>query len=113
MYKRVYLSYKCNLSIIRSNAFVFSISLVNYKRILIILHNHLVNNVRYRLKCGVPIMRYIMTIIWSLLISLALAFVLTSMAGDPFILSEALILAVVFVVIIAFLGDGVLKEESK
>lgn len=53
-----------------------------------------------------------MTIIWSLLISLALAFVLTSMAGDPFILSEALILAVVFVVIIAFLGDGVLKEES-
>lgn len=54
-----------------------------------------------------------MTIIWSLLISLAISFVLTSMAGDPFIISEAVILAVIFVVVIVLLGDGVLKEESK
>ena len=60
-----------------------------------------------------PYMRYIMTIVWSLLISLTLAFVLTSMAGEPFILSEAIILAVILVVVIAIMGDGVLKEKSE
>lgn len=54
-----------------------------------------------------------MTIVWSLLISLTLGFVLTSMAGEPFIVSEAVILAVILVVIIGIMGDGVLKEKSE
>ena len=58
-------------------------------------------------------MRYIMTIIWSLLIAFAVAYVLTSMAAEPFVISEAIILAAVFAVLIFFMGDVVLKEKSE
>lgn len=59
-----------------------------------------------------PNMRYIMTIIWSLLISAAVTYVLTSMAGEPFVLAEAGILAVIFMVIVFIMGDVVLKEKN-
>ncbi len=58
------------------------------------------------------VMRYIMTIVWAVLISAAVSYVLTSMGGEPFVLSEALILSAVFVVAAFILGDGVLKEKS-
>lgn len=57
-------------------------------------------------------MRYIMTIIWSLLISFAVSYVLTSMAGEPFVVAEAVILAAIFAIITFFMGDVVLKEKS-
>lgn len=57
-------------------------------------------------------MRYIMTIIWSLLISTAVTYVLTSMAGEPFVISEAIILAIVFMVAVFLMGDTVLKEKE-
>ncbi|GGN60358.1 MULTISPECIES: DUF2929 family protein [Oceanobacillus] len=57
-------------------------------------------------------MRYIFTIIWSLLISAAVTYVLTSMAGEPFILSEAVILAVIFMIVTFLMGDVILKEKK-
>lgn len=57
-------------------------------------------------------MRYIMTIFWAVLISTAISYVLTSMGGEPFIFSEALILAAVIIVGVFALGEGILKEEK-
>lgn len=54
-------------------------------------------------------MRYIMVAIWSLLISTAVSYVLTSMGGEPFNFVLTLILAGIFTVAIILLGDGVLK----
>lgn len=64
------------------------------------------------LECGVPNMRYIMTIIWSLLISFAITYVLTAMAAEPFVVSEAIILAIIFMVVTFIIGDGILKEQK-
>lgn len=58
-------------------------------------------------------MRFIMTLIWALLISSAISYVLTSMAGDPFEFTHALILGVIFAIAIFILGEGVLKEDNK
>lgn len=57
-------------------------------------------------------MRYIITIIWSLLISFAISYVLTSMAAEPMIVSEVLILAGIMAVIIFLLGDVALKPNK-
>ncbi|MCM3741096.1 YjzD family protein [Oceanobacillus luteolus] len=57
-------------------------------------------------------MRYIMTIIWSLLISAAVSYVLTSMAGEPFVISEVVILAAFFMVIVFLLGEVALKQKE-
>ncbi|WP_339228791.1 DUF2929 family protein [Oceanobacillus sp. FSL K6-2867] len=57
-------------------------------------------------------MRYIMTIVWAILIGAAVSYVLTSMGGEPFVLSDALILSAVFAVAAFILSDGVLREES-
>ncbi|RDW18260.1 DUF2929 domain-containing protein [Oceanobacillus arenosus] len=57
-------------------------------------------------------MRYIMTIIWSVVISLAIAFVLTSMGGEPFVATDALLLAALLTVAIIILGDGILREKK-
>ncbi len=57
-------------------------------------------------------MKYIMTIVWSLLISVAVAYVLTSMAGEPFVLAEAGILAAAFMVVVFLLGNVILKEQD-
>ncbi|RDW19959.1 DUF2929 family protein [Oceanobacillus chungangensis] len=57
-------------------------------------------------------MRYIMTIFWSVVVSLAIAFVLSSMGGEPFVLSDGLLLAAILAVAAIILGDGILKEEK-
>lgn len=57
-------------------------------------------------------MKYIMTIVWSLLLSTVLAYVLTSMAGEPFILAEAGILAAIITVFVVILADGVIKGKQ-
>ncbi|HLR79387.1 MAG TPA: YjzD family protein [Bacillota bacterium] len=58
-------------------------------------------------------MRYIMVIIWGVLISAVLSYVLTSMAGQPFNLNQSLTLAVIFSIIVYILGDGVLAEKNE
>lgn len=58
-------------------------------------------------------MRYIWTIIWALLISAAVSYVLTSMAAEPFNLTDTVVLAVIFTVVIFFMGDVVLKEKNE
>lgn len=49
-------------------------------------------------------MKYVMTLVWSMLLSLVVSYVLGSMAGDPFILTEAVILGVIFFIAITLLG---------
>jgi hypothetical protein len=56
-------------------------------------------------------MRYIVSIFWAILISFAISYVLTSMGGEPFVLSDSLILAAFFSVAVFILGDGVLTEK--
>ena len=58
-------------------------------------------------------MKYIMTIVWAILISAALTYVLANMAGDSFVLAEAGILATVLAVFIFILGDVVIKSEKE
>jgi len=57
-------------------------------------------------------MRLIMTIIWSLLISSAISYVLTSMAGDPFNFTHTVVLTIIFVVAIVALSEGALNESK-
>lgn len=57
-------------------------------------------------------MRYIMTIVWSVLIVFAISYVLTSMAAEPMIISEVLILSAIMSVIVFLLGDVALKEKK-
>lgn len=53
-----------------------------------------------------------MTIIWAILIGSALNYVLTSMAGDPFNLTQAIgFAAATFIGILAF--DGILSAQDK
>ncbi len=57
-------------------------------------------------------MKFIMTIIWAILIGSALNYVLTSMAGDPFNLTQAIgFAAATFIGILAF--DGILSAQDK
>lgn len=49
-------------------------------------------------------MKYVMTLVWSMLLSLVVSYVLGSMAGDPFVLSEAVILGAIFFIAIISLG---------
>jgi len=57
-------------------------------------------------------MRIIMTIIWALLIGGALDYILTSMAGDPFNLTQSIVFsAAVFIAIVVL--DGVLSTQNK
>ncbi|MGM8364393.1 DUF2929 family protein [Virgibacillus sp. W0181] len=57
-------------------------------------------------------MRYIMTIIWSALISGVVSYVLSSMTGEPFNLADSLILAAIMAIAIFLLGDGLLKKQE-
>jgi len=58
-------------------------------------------------------MKYIMTIVWAILISATLSYVLANMAGDSFVLAEAGILAAILAVFIFILGDVVIKSEKE
>lgn len=57
--------------------------------------------------------RYIVTIIWAVLISAVISYVLSSMAGEPFSIEGSLLLAAIFAVGIFVLGEGALKEDKK
>lgn len=57
-------------------------------------------------------MKYIMTIIWSLLIGAAVSYVLTSMAEDPFSMTQTLVLAGIFAVSIIVMGEFLIKKEE-
>ncbi|WP_085992749.1 DUF2929 family protein [Oceanobacillus senegalensis] len=56
-------------------------------------------------------MRYIVSIIWAVLISGAISYVLTSMGGDPFVLFDMLVLAGILSVATFLLGDGILTDK--
>ncbi|HLR51299.1 MAG TPA: YjzD family protein [Candidatus Avamphibacillus sp.] len=58
-------------------------------------------------------MRYIMVAIWSILIGTVISYVLTSMANEPFSMTNSLILAAVFAIFVILLGDGALKEQNE
>lgn len=58
-------------------------------------------------------MRIVVVAIWSILISSAISYVLTSMAGEPFNFIHTLILSGIFLVVITLLGDVLLKEEHE
>lgn len=56
-------------------------------------------------------MRFIMTIIWAVLIGAALAYVLSSMAGAAFNLTQSLVFSAVAFIAILFV-DGVLSTQA-
>lgn len=58
-------------------------------------------------------MRYIMTIFWAVAISTVVSYVLTSMAGEPFVFTDALILAGVFAVAAIVLAEVILPEKKE
>lgn len=49
-------------------------------------------------------MKYIMTLFWSMMLSFIVTYVLNSMADEPFILNEALIVGGLFFLAIISLG---------
>ncbi|PAV29207.1 DUF2929 domain-containing protein [Virgibacillus profundi] len=57
-------------------------------------------------------MRYIVTIIWAVLISAVISYVLASMAGNEFSMMGTFVVTGLFIVAVAILGDGILKEEK-
>lgn len=57
-------------------------------------------------------LRFIIMLIWSFIISTVVSYVLTSMAGEPFILNHTLVLTVFFFIAATFIGEFVLKEEK-
>lgn len=58
-------------------------------------------------------MRYIMTLIWSVLISLVVTYVVTSMAGAAFNSTSVFVLAAVIFLAIFVLGELILKEKEE
>lgn len=56
--------------------------------------------------------RIIMAIVWAFILSVAISYVLTSMAGEPFNLSHTFVVAGILVVAVIALGDGALKESD-
>ncbi len=57
-------------------------------------------------------MKYVMTLIWSMLLSFIVSYVLSSMAGDPFILTQALVVGGVFFVAIVALGTVIAPSKQ-
>ncbi|MBY7143094.1 DUF2929 family protein [Virgibacillus sp. NKC19-3] len=58
-------------------------------------------------------MRYIMTIFWAVAISTVVSYVLTSMAGSPFVFTDTLILAGIFAVAAIVLAEVVLPKRKE
>lgn len=56
-------------------------------------------------------MKYIMTLIWSMLLSFIISYILSSMADDPFILNQALVLGGIFFVAIVILGTVIAPKK--
>lgn len=75
-----------------------------------ILNAYMTNQAK--IKRGV-IMRFIWTIIWAVLFSGTISYVLASMAGESFNLTATLIMAGIFSLAVWVLGEGLLKEEKQ
>ncbi|WP_328701037.1 DUF2929 family protein [Aquibacillus kalidii] len=58
-------------------------------------------------------LRYIWTIIWSILLSFLAAYVLTSMAGETLSLTPVFVIAAFFAVAVIIIGDGILTDDEK
>ncbi|MBP1947249.1 YjzD family protein [Virgibacillus litoralis] len=58
-------------------------------------------------------MRFLLPLVWALLISGVISYVLSSMAGNPFNLMNTVILAVIVTIAISILGEGALKSERE
>ncbi|MFD1066744.1 DUF2929 family protein [Oceanobacillus locisalsi] len=58
-------------------------------------------------------MRFIGTIFWAVVIALAVAYVLTSMGAQPFVIRDALIVAGIFSVFVFAIAGFVLKEDTE
>ncbi|WP_100011470.1 DUF2929 family protein [Lentibacillus sediminis] len=56
-------------------------------------------------------MKYLMTILWAFLISMAISYVLVSMSGDPFVIQDTLILAGIMSIAVFVLG-GALEQKN-
>lgn len=56
-------------------------------------------------------MRYILTIVWSFLLSAMVVYVLANMSGETFDLNLVYVLTAVFS-LVAFIGDLVLSERN-
>ncbi|WP_047986199.1 YjzD family protein [Ornithinibacillus californiensis] len=57
-------------------------------------------------------MRYLATILWAVLITFVLSYVLSSMAGVALDLVATLVMAAIFSVVVFILGDGLLREQK-
>jgi hypothetical protein len=93
--------FDCFRDIFRKESFTFTNLLLLYSRERIRLHKEV--NVD---------MRYIWTLIWSLLLSNMMYYVLSSMQGGDFDLLKASIFGVVFAVVISVLGE-ILPSKSE
>ncbi|MFB4169763.1 DUF2929 family protein [Virgibacillus sp. JSM 102003] len=58
-------------------------------------------------------MRFLIPLVWALFISGVISYVLSSMAGNPFNLTNTVILALIVTIAISILGEGVLKGKSE
>ncbi|MBC5636686.1 MULTISPECIES: YjzD family protein [Ornithinibacillus] len=58
-------------------------------------------------------MRYIATILWAVLITFVLSYVLSSMGGGSLDLVATLVMAAILSIAIFILGDGLLKEKKE
>jgi len=58
-------------------------------------------------------MRYIMVVIWSILVGTVISYVLTSMANEPFDLTSTFVLAAIFAIFVILIADVGLKEQSE
>jgi len=57
-------------------------------------------------------LRYIVGIIWAVLVGAVISYVLASMANEPFSIAGSFVLAAIFTVGIFVLGEGGLKEDK-
>ncbi|CDQ40656.1 MULTISPECIES: DUF2929 family protein [Virgibacillus] len=57
-------------------------------------------------------MRYIATIIWALVISGVLSYVLSSMRGDSFSMMGTIVFAVIMFIAIVILGDSAIHDDN-
>lgn len=57
-------------------------------------------------------MRFIITVIWSLLIGSAISYILSAMGGQELTLLQMSIMAGILSIAVFVLGEGVLKEEK-
>ncbi|WP_099157185.1 DUF2929 family protein [Virgibacillus ndiopensis] len=58
-------------------------------------------------------MRFIWTLIWALLISGVISYVLTSMGGTNFNVMSTVTLAIIMAIAVYILGEGIIKREKE